>query len=105
MPGRPNGEPRYEVHASGVILKALRDIQRRAKRQGRGEKVLAALRQIHQRLEEDPNTVGEPLYRLPGLRMQVRTCVVLPLLVDFAVCEDRPLVFLKYVKLITELGT
>jgi hypothetical protein len=93
------------VHASGVIIKALRDIQRRAKREGRGEKALAALRHICQRLQDDPLTLGEPLYRLPGLRMQVRTCVVRPVLVDFAVCEDHPLVFLKGVKLLTDLST
>jgi hypothetical protein len=46
--------------------------------------------------------VGEPLYRLTGLRMQVHTCLVRPLEIDYAVCEDRPLVFIKGVTL---LGT
>jgi hypothetical protein len=104
MPGPEQGGPTYQVHGSGVIAQALREIQRRAKREGRGEKV-AALRQIYQRLEENPMALGEPLYRLSGLRMQVRTCVVRPVLVDFAVCEDHPLVFLKGVKLLTDLST
>jgi hypothetical protein len=95
------GMPAYEVHGSGVIAEALPRIQRRAKREGRGEKVVAALRQVYRRLQENPMALGEPLYRLSGLRMQVRTCLVLPL----AVCEDRPLVFLKGVRLLTDLST
>ena len=65
----------------------------------------AALRHVYQRLQDDPYSLGEPLYRLPGLRMQVRTCIVPPLLVHFAVCEDQPHVFLKGVKLLTDLRT
>jgi hypothetical protein len=32
--------------------------------------------------------------------MQVGTAVIRPLVVDFAVCEDRPLVFIKGVTLL-----
>lgn len=39
------GSP-YEVHGSEEIANALRRIQRRAAREGRGEEVLAAFRQI-----------------------------------------------------------
>jgi hypothetical protein len=102
MREREEGEPRYRVHASAVMLKVLRQIQRRADREGRGDKALSALRHIHQRLQQDPTAVGEPLYRLPGLRMQVRTVVVRPLVIDFAVAEDRPLVFIKSGTLLSE---
>jgi hypothetical protein len=37
--------------------------------------------------------------------MQVRTCVVPPLAVDFALCDERPLVFLKRMKLVTRPQT
>jgi hypothetical protein len=37
--------------------------------------------------------------------MQVRSCVVPPLVVDFAVCEDWPLAFLKDVKLLANPQT
>jgi hypothetical protein len=36
--------------------------------------------------------------------MQVRTIVIRPLVVDFAVCEDHPLVFIKGVKLLAARG-
>jgi hypothetical protein len=53
-------------------------------------------------LEIDPLDVGEPAYRLPTLRMQVRTVIVRPLVVDFGVCEDQPDVFIKGVKLLSD---
>jgi hypothetical protein len=96
-----NGARRFEVHCSGAINATIRQAHRQAWRQGRGRAVTRALRQILHRLEQDPYQTGEPAYRLPGLRMQVRTVIVRPLVVDFAVCEDRPLVFIKGVKLLS----
>lgn len=95
-------EPPWQVHSSGVINNELRRLQRRAAREGRGEQMLTALRQIVQRLQRDPSEVGEPCYRLPALRMEVRTVVVPPLALDFAVCDDRPLVFIKVATLLSE---
>lgn len=60
----------------------------------------SAFRQIVERLQLDPTEAGEPSYRLPALRIQVRTIVVRPLSLDFAVCEDRPLVFVKWATLL-----
>ena len=77
--------PSYQVHGSGIIAATLRRLQRQAKREGRGEAMLTALRRIYDRLEQDPYSIGEPLYRLPGLRMRVRTVVVRPLVIDYAV--------------------
>jgi len=86
-------------------VSALRQLQRQAADEGRGEQMLAALREIHQRLQHNPNALGEALYRLPILRMQVRACVVRPLAVDFAVCEDRPVVIINGVTLLTDPRT
>ncbi len=101
MIGPGNGARRFEIHCSGVITETIRHVHRQAWRQGRGTAVTRALRQIIHRLEIDPFQVGEPAHRLPGLRMQVRTVIVQPVVVDFAVCEDRPLVFIKGVKLLS----
>jgi hypothetical protein len=101
MPESQGRGPPYEVHASDVIVKNLRRLQRQAARQGRGEEALTALRHIYQRPHQNPDAAGEALYRLPAIRMQVRTIVVRPLAVDFAVHEDRPLVFIKRVQLLT----
>ena len=101
MPQPTNGKHRYDVHFSGAMADRLRQIQRQASLEGRGEAVLAAFRQIVQRLERDPLDFGEPLYRLPALRLRVRQGAFRPLFVDFAVHEDRPLVFIKGIKLLS----
>ena len=52
----------------------------------------------------DPYDFGEPLYRLPALRMQIRHGAILPLFIDYGVCEDRPLVFIRGVTLLPPGG-
>jgi len=102
MSAGANGERRYGVHLSGVIAKRLRQLQRRATLEGRGKAAVTAFRQIIERLEHDPFDFGEALYRLPALRMQVRHGGIGPMFIDFAVCEDRPLVFIKGVTLMPQ---
>jgi hypothetical protein len=98
-PGSESGG--YQVHNSIAIAQAFLQLQRRATREGRGPEVLQAAREIYDRLCVDPFEFGEPLYNLPNLRMQVRTVLIRPLNVDYAVCEDRPLVFIKEVRLLS----
>jgi hypothetical protein len=95
MPEPEEGSPRWQVVCSSVIAELLRQLQRRASRTGRGKAMASAFRQIVERLQRDPTEVGEPSYRLPAMRMQVRRIVVRPLVVHFAVSEDHPLVVIK----------
>jgi hypothetical protein len=92
----------YEVHNSTALAQAFLSLQRQAKQEGRGQELLQAAKMVYRRLCRDPTEFGEPLYRLPALRMRVRCVAVRPLYVDFAVCEDRPLVFIKSVKLLPD---
>jgi len=96
-----NGASRFQVHCSGAILDVITSVHRVASRRGIGNAVTRAFRQIIRRLEADPFQVGEPEYRLPGLRMQIRRTILSPLVVEFGVCEDRLLVFIKGVKLLS----
>jgi len=100
MRSSPNGDQLFQLEISAAIAEALRQLQRRASREGRGKAFLLALRKMVDRLRSDPSEFGEPLYRLSGLRMQIRCAVIRPLGVYFGVCEDRPLVFIKSVKLL-----
>jgi hypothetical protein len=84
----------YEVHCSGAVAETIYQAQARASSDDQ-VRIAAAFEQIVSRLEVDPYGVGEPLYRLPGLRMQVRTVVLRPLSIDFGICEDQPHVFIK----------
>jgi hypothetical protein len=95
-----NGGSFYQVHGSGAIAEAIRQIHRRSQSEGRGREVADALRILMRRLQINPVKFGEPLYRLAALRIQIRTVVVGPLGVNFGVCEDRPMVFIKGVTLL-----
>ena len=96
-----NGGTPFEVYCSGVVAQSIRQSHQRAAEQGRGLAMLDAFRQAVERLGRDPNQFGEALYTLPALRMQVRTAVIRPIAIDFAVCTDRPLVFIKGVTLLS----
>ena len=100
-----DGRRGYEVHCSGAIAEALRALQRQSLGATRKRAIASAFRRIIARLQLNPVEFGEPAYRLPGLRLQIRTCVVGPLVVHFAVSEDRPLVFIKAVKLLSDKGS
>ncbi len=102
MPEPTDGRRLYQVHGSGAIAEAFRQVQRRALRDGRGPEVVSALHQLRRRLQRNPTKLGEPLYRLAALRMQIRSVVLGPLVVDFGVCEDRPVVFIKGVTLLAK---
>jgi len=97
----PGSGGEYQVHNSIAIAQAFLLLQRRATREGRGAEVLQAAREIYDRLRVDPFEFGEPLYNLPNLLIQVLTVLIRPLNVDYAVCQDRPLVFIKAVRLLS----
>jgi hypothetical protein len=95
------GQP-FQVVYSVAIARALRQLQRHASRQGRGEDFLAAVRSVSNRLRDDPTAFGEALYRLPALRLRVRCAVVPPLGIHFAIHDDLPIVFVSSVKLLSK---
>jgi len=99
MTSKGNGQPAiYTVSMSRQTRETLRETYLQALAAGRGQEFLAAFRQIVGRLRTDPLIFGEALYPLPALRLQVRLGAVAPLAVDYAVHEERPLVFIKSCK-------
>jgi hypothetical protein len=100
MAEQVNGGQRWDVHCSGAVAEQFHELQRRASPALR-KRIAAAFKEIIRRLQENPKKLGEALYQLPNLRMQVRTGVVAPLGVVFGVCEDRPLVFIRSGKLLS----
>jgi len=94
-----NGGQHYEVHCSQAVSQQLHQLQQQSPIIQR-QAITAAFRTIVERLEYRPFSVGEARYRLKILRLKVRTVSVRPLLIDYAVHEDRPLVFIKGVKLL-----
>jgi hypothetical protein len=91
----------YRVDCSVVVLDALRKLQRQATRGGRGQAFISAFRRIIQSIRSRPNTVGEPMYRLPSLRLRIRMIVVSPLVIEYGVSETHPFVYIRSGKLLS----
>jgi hypothetical protein len=84
-----------------VTRAGLDQLQGEAIARGIGPQFLEALREVGERLGKDPLNFGEPQYRLPALRLLVCQAAVGQLVVDYAVHEDRPLVFIRGFKLLS----
>jgi hypothetical protein len=102
MSSQGNGQPTlYQVSISKQQALVVKQRHLEAIQAGRGAQFLAAFRQIMERLQKDPLVFGEPLYHLPSLQLLVRQAVVLPLVVDYAVHEDRRVVFIRGIKVLS----
>ena len=98
MTSQGNGEPAgYEVVVSEHVGGSIKLLHQQAAQQGEGQQFLAALRTIHHRLKEDPRVFGEPLYRLPALKLLIYQVIVAPLVVHYALHQERPLVIVQSV--------
>src|SRR5262245_16934290 len=96
-----NGGQTYRVEMSTAIRESILKLQQQATREGRGKECFRAFEQILNRIEKQPHSTGEPLYHLQTLKMQVRETVVAPLAVHFAVCDDRQVIYIKRVILMS----
>jgi hypothetical protein len=96
-----NGDNLFQVYCSEAVGDSIRLLQRKAERRGQGKAFLVSFRKIITALQNNPNKVGEPLYRLSGLRLRVRSVVVAPLVIHFGVNEDHPIVFIKSATLLS----
>lgn len=95
-----NGTGRFRIECSDVLKGEIRRIHRMAATVGQGAAVTAALIEIADRLQRDPYQAGEPGYRLPALRLRLRTVVVRPIVIHYAIHQDHPIVFIKSVRLL-----
>jgi hypothetical protein len=92
--------PVYEVKFSQNIKEIIIRLHLQEAARGEGQRFLEALRIIHHRLRRDALNFGEPLFRLRALRLTVYQAVVTPVVVVYVVHEEKPLVFLKDVRLL-----
>jgi hypothetical protein len=101
MTSQGNGPPAvYAVKVSEQLKDTIRRLHEQAAQRGRGQQFLAALRAIHDRLRSDPLRFGEPLFRLPALKLLVFQVIVSPVVVDYAVHEEKRLVLVKGVNVL-----
>lgn len=97
-----NGEQRYHLSLSAALQAKLHRLHRRASREGRGAQFVRAFEAVVERLERAPTEYGDPLYRLPTMRLAVYQITIPPLIVHYAVSDDHPIVYFKSVKLFSE---
>ncbi len=100
MTGQGNGFF-YEIIVSQPIKQRIKEFHQQAILNGKGHEFLNSLRIIHRRLQQDPTNFGEPVYRLPALRLLIYHVIVSRVVVDYGVNEEKPLVFLKGVQFLT----
>jgi hypothetical protein len=81
----PENGPVYQVKLSKKIIKVIKELHKQAAKQGQGQRYLASLEAV----------------RLPALRLLVYQAIVSPVVVHYGVHEEKPLVFLKWVQLLT----
>src|SRR5207237_328280 len=95
-----NGIRPFRIEASEVVRSAIEQLKDTAHRERRGAQFVTALRSIVGRLQSNPNRFGERLFSLPAMRLETRCAVVPPIYLDFAVSEERRVVYLRTIKLL-----
>ena len=99
MASQSNGG--FHVSDSTAVEQRLLRLRAIAKRRGQARAFLTALRKIVRRLATKPRSAGEPLYHLPYLQAEVRTIIVAPVMMSFAVSDTMPIVYLKSIRLLS----
>lgn len=85
----------YRVVLSGQVRDKLKDLYRRAKGQGRGTRVLSAVKQIVAFLRMRALWFGEPRFTLHDLNLEVRVGAVEPVVVVYGVHKEQRIVFVR----------
>ncbi len=92
---QPNGSPEFKVvlaHHLKLQADQLHDV---AQEQGLGTDFIDALKQIDLALRRDPRGFGDPLFRLPALKLTIYIRAVFPLAVNYGVHDKLPLVIVR----------
>jgi hypothetical protein len=102
MNSQGNGQPlRYSVHLAGITKAEIKNLHVQARADGRSKRFLRALRRIIEQLQSQPLVFGEPLYRLPALKLLICQAVVDIVAVYYAVHDERPIVFVHALKVLS----
>ncbi len=99
MTSHGNGAPViYSVRFAGMAREQAIQLFQKALLTGNEKRFIAAFRKVHDQLQRRPHEFGEPVYRLAALRLMVYTGAVDPIVVDYGVHEEQPLVFVRLVR-------
>jgi len=100
MPKEGNGQPIvFKVSFSGALAQELKKLHKRAKSAGLGDAYLEALRVAVFRMKNDPWGFGELIGRMKNSPWSIHVRVIKPLLFEFGIHEEEPIVFIRRVQL------
>ena len=101
----PNGPAaHFRVIYSELVRTSLRDLFAQARQAGNFAEVVTAVRTIHGRLQTQPLVFGEPQATYQHLGLQGRQGAVRPLMVYYAVDEQRRRVYVLVPLLLLPAG-
>jgi len=89
----------YEISFSGFIAQEIKKLHKNAKAMGIGKEYVEALTYAVFRLQHQPWSFGELVSHLKVAKLMVHVRIVKPLLIEFAIHEEKPIVFIKRVEL------
>jgi hypothetical protein len=89
----------YQISFSGLIAQELKKLSKHAKAAGVGKEFVEALELAVFRMRHDPWGFGEMVGRLHHAKAVIHVRLVKPLLIEFAILEEKPIVFIKRVQL------
>lgn len=90
----------YRISFSGLIAAEIKKLIKEAKAAGIGPAFVKALQQAMFRMEHDPWEFGEQIGRLHHGKAVIHVAMIKPLLIEFVIQEERPIVFIRRVQLL-----
>ncbi|MCI0740898.1 MAG: hypothetical protein L0Y72_17755 [Gemmataceae bacterium] len=94
-----NGEPSYfKIDISGLVARKTKELLEAANVKGIGPEARAALRSILKRIGSDPLGFGEQIQDKKHLRMVVHVACRPPLVVQFAINEEKRFVIIQQIR-------
>jgi len=95
-----NGHSIFDVSAAPAVRERVRRLVADADANGYGRQLRQQIRTAFDMLRLSARSFGEPVSELPHLPLQVRTAVVQFVCVNYAVHYDRPLVFIREIRIL-----
>jgi hypothetical protein len=100
MASKGNGQ-QFKISFSGLLAPELKKLHERAKEAGLGDAYLNALETAVFRMEHDPWEFGELIREVKKPPLKVHVAVVKPLVIEFSIHTEKPIVFIKRIRLLT----
>jgi hypothetical protein len=93
----------YHVVYSGQVRKKLKEILRKAKIVGKLQRFAQAVVAMDKRLRGDPLGLGELTGTLKWLKLPLHVGFIRPLMIEFAVHEEKRIVFVRKIEEVTNI--